>query len=296
MEIKQLEYYLQLCQDKNFTRAAENLYITPQGLNKAVRALSEEYGVELYYRDGKKIVLSNAGKELRRHAKKIVAEYRVLKQQMKLFSSGNYENVVHVGSSFGVYRELYEKLFSKVETQFPTTNFVYHEYPDQQCKEALLNEELDLCFSAYGKKDMSNPALKIENLMSRKVVALVNRENPLSEKEDITCRDLQNEAISIADQNFQIYHSFRTRCEESNINPNITFVGGEISSVHSRAIANKSVAITVDFVAPSPAYRILPFEGGSINWSIGMMLSQNRNHAEIVKDIWDFICEEKARR
>ena len=45
MDIRQLEYFLQIVKDKSITKAAENLYITQPALSKAIKNLEE--GLEL---------------------------------------------------------------------------------------------------------------------------------------------------------------------------------------------------------------------------------------------------------
>lgn len=45
MDIKTLKYFLQICKDGSFSKAAKNLYISQQGLSKAISNLEKEINV-----------------------------------------------------------------------------------------------------------------------------------------------------------------------------------------------------------------------------------------------------------
>ncbi len=50
MEIRQIQYFMQLFQDKNMTRASKMLFISQQGLSKSIHALETEIGFPLFNR------------------------------------------------------------------------------------------------------------------------------------------------------------------------------------------------------------------------------------------------------
>ncbi|MBW7460997.1 LysR family transcriptional regulator, partial [Paenibacillus sepulcri] len=67
MEIRQLEYFAAICQEKHFTRAAEKLNVTQPTLSHQIKALEDELGVPLFDRIGKKIAITEAGQLLLKH-------------------------------------------------------------------------------------------------------------------------------------------------------------------------------------------------------------------------------------
>ena len=48
MELRQIQYFIQLYKDLNITRASRNLYISQQGLSKSINRLEEELGFSLF--------------------------------------------------------------------------------------------------------------------------------------------------------------------------------------------------------------------------------------------------------
>ncbi|WP_195572474.1 LysR substrate-binding domain-containing protein [Paenibacillus sp. 1001270B_150601_E10] len=68
MEIRQLHYFLALCQELHFSEAAYKLGITQPTLSQQIRVLEDEVGVPLFDRIGKKTVKTEAGGILEHYA------------------------------------------------------------------------------------------------------------------------------------------------------------------------------------------------------------------------------------
>ncbi|PQQ52210.1 LysR family transcriptional regulator [Bacillus thuringiensis] len=61
MELRQLEYFITLCKELHFTRAADKLGITQPTLSHQIKALEDEIGMPLFDRLGKKIAITDVG-------------------------------------------------------------------------------------------------------------------------------------------------------------------------------------------------------------------------------------------
>lgn len=73
MELKQLKAFATLAAFGSFTRAAAMLAVTQPVLSRQIKALEAELGVELVYRNGRGVVLTEAGKLLQTHAERVIA-------------------------------------------------------------------------------------------------------------------------------------------------------------------------------------------------------------------------------
>ncbi|WP_309484769.1 LysR family transcriptional regulator [Lysinibacillus boronitolerans] len=61
MEIRHLHYFMAVCEELHFTKAAEKLGISQPTLSQQIRVLEDELGMPLFDRIGKKIVVTEAG-------------------------------------------------------------------------------------------------------------------------------------------------------------------------------------------------------------------------------------------
>jgi LysR family nitrogen assimilation transcriptional regulator len=73
MELKQLSYFLGVAESGSFSKAAVRLSVAQPILSRQIKLLESELGVELLYRNGRGVVLSEAGKLLENYAQTVVS-------------------------------------------------------------------------------------------------------------------------------------------------------------------------------------------------------------------------------
>ncbi len=73
MTLQQLRYFSAAAELGSFTAAARSLYIAQPSLSEQIRQLEAELGVVLFARAGRGIVLTEAGRALRREAERVLA-------------------------------------------------------------------------------------------------------------------------------------------------------------------------------------------------------------------------------
>lgn len=61
MNLKQLQYFTKLAETEHYRKAAEALYITEPSLNRAVREMEKELGIQLFEKRGRNIFLNKYG-------------------------------------------------------------------------------------------------------------------------------------------------------------------------------------------------------------------------------------------
>ena len=72
MELKQLDYFLGVAELGSFSKAAIRLSVAQPILSRQIKLLEFELGVELLYRNGRGVVVSEAGKVLETYARSVV--------------------------------------------------------------------------------------------------------------------------------------------------------------------------------------------------------------------------------
>ena len=68
MDIRQLHYFLVLCEEMNYTRAAQRLFLSRQALRQSISALEAELCGPLFLSAHHKLSLTERGVSLQRHA------------------------------------------------------------------------------------------------------------------------------------------------------------------------------------------------------------------------------------
>jgi DNA-binding transcriptional LysR family regulator len=73
MELRQLEAFVAVAEERNFTRAAARLYVTQSGLSATVRGLERELQAPLFLRTTRRVELTAAGAALLSEARRALA-------------------------------------------------------------------------------------------------------------------------------------------------------------------------------------------------------------------------------
>ena len=77
-----LEAYVRFAECLNFTRAAEQLLISQPALHVKIRKLADHYGAPLYLKEGRNILLTEAGERLLVFARDAVAAERRIREEL----------------------------------------------------------------------------------------------------------------------------------------------------------------------------------------------------------------------
>jgi LysR family nitrogen assimilation transcriptional regulator len=83
MDLKQLEYFRHVAELGSFTRAASFLSVVQPALSRQVRQLEVELGQTLFERNGRGVVLTDAGTRLLEHARGILTQVGRARQELE---------------------------------------------------------------------------------------------------------------------------------------------------------------------------------------------------------------------
>ncbi len=82
MDIRHLQYFLEVARLRSFTKAAQSMFITQPTISKTIKSLEDELGVALFDRIGKRIELTDAGKVIELQAQAIVKSFQSLSSEL----------------------------------------------------------------------------------------------------------------------------------------------------------------------------------------------------------------------
>ncbi len=93
MDLKQLEYFRHVAELGSFTRAAAFLSVVQPALSRQVRQLEAELGQNLFERNGRGVVLTDAGSRLLEHARGILTQIGRARQELEDQRNGDSGHV-----------------------------------------------------------------------------------------------------------------------------------------------------------------------------------------------------------
>lgn len=79
MDFHHLKYFVEVAEQKSFSKAARNLHISQSAISRTIRALEDELGVVLFIRNAKSVELTDGGTIFLTHSKRVVFMFEHLK-------------------------------------------------------------------------------------------------------------------------------------------------------------------------------------------------------------------------
>lgn len=142
MNIKQLEYFVDLSQTLNFTKTAQNFYISQTAVTKQIQCLETDLGISLFNRTKKAVHLSKEGKIYLPYAKKILEDidlsYKVLEEYQK-----GESGTLSIGFIKSLDDELLLNLLQKIKENYPLINLQYQAYSRLELLHLFKERKLD---------------------------------------------------------------------------------------------------------------------------------------------------------
>jgi DNA-binding transcriptional LysR family regulator len=117
-DLRRLQYFLAVAQERNFTRAAERLRIAQPALSRQVRLLEQELGVELLHRTTHEFELTEAGRFMFEHGPALLSDADRLWRETRDFGSGARGSVVFAYGASASY-ETAPRLIAALAERFP---------------------------------------------------------------------------------------------------------------------------------------------------------------------------------
>lgn len=236
IEIRQLQYFVQICKKKSFLKASENCFVSQQALSKAIQNLEKELGVVLFIRSSSGIQLTESGNLLLEKAIHILAEVDDLSR--KLNRKTEDVEKISVGFTTGIMKNIslqriwdFEKMDQHVKVSFIGTS-------DHRCEQMVLNDILDIGYiNGIGDTSLCNYKLLREN----PTWLAVSINNPLAQKETIEMKDLEHENLLIGPNDYYVNSRLREACREAGFDPNINFLSADLEILRQMVSYNKGV-------------------------------------------------------
>ena len=291
MTIQELEYFKIICREKSITKAARQLYITPQGLSKTLKNLESELQTTLLNRNTSGVTLTETGQYLCDHLDTLLTDYYALRLGIReITQRQNHE--IDLLSAYGILRLVTPDCITAFREKYPHISVHYREYPDKQVERLFAAQEGNVAFT-IGPADFSPwIATPLEQF---EVCLLVNRSHPLSKKTSVTIQDLKDEPIYLESSEFQIHHMFMEKCRLAGFTPHIVFETSGFSLCHKMVRANKGVSLSLGFMfddmSGDDTMVLIPFSDGSYPWETYMLTREKPAPDSDLKLFRDHILE-----
>lgn len=245
MNNKDLKWFQEICTQRSITKAAANLFITPQGLSKSIKSLENELGVKLLERTPNGISLTIYGEKLYEKTETLLKDYEDMIYEMEMLKQQE-GGMLRICSSYGVFRILGIDFVLDFEKAHPGLSLDYMEFPDIHIEREVAAGYYDVGFAIAPVVDDS---LEQIPLFQSTVSLLVYEGHRLYDRESVTFADLEGEDLILESRGFKINGLVKKSCQQAGFEPNILFNTSGFSLCHKLTAQHRGISIVVDKIS-----------------------------------------------
>ena len=219
MDIRQLHYFLVLCDEMNYSRAAQRLFLSRQALRQSITALEAELCGPLFLSAHHKLTLTDRGISLQRHAAPVVEQF----QQMQAALRAEIQSAqpVCIGISVSLvpdYLPGLETQLDKFRQQYPHVEMRFRMMDNDAVADEVEQGELDA--GLVMDLGTAAPVLARTTLRADPACLLVPRGHPFWEKESIPLADLRGQRVLLPSLRQDLFSPLWSACARAGFAPN----------------------------------------------------------------------------
>ena len=145
MQIRQLEYFVSLCDTLNFTRTAEAFYVSQTAVTQQIKVLEEELNTKLFERTRRSVSVTPAGRMLYDDARLIIRHMREAETRVRSLAD-NVRGTLRIGSLRGFEEEWYVTALHDFHTRMPGVQLSFVRGSSSELYRALRSGMVDVIF------------------------------------------------------------------------------------------------------------------------------------------------------
>ncbi|MFT4024153.1 MAG: LysR family transcriptional regulator [Flavihumibacter sp.] len=181
-----LQVFYTVAKKLNFTRAAEELFISQPAVTRHIQEIESHFKVQLFERQGSRIKLTTAGKQLQQYAGEVLTRYRQLEFDMGLLTR-QHKGAIRIGASTTVAQYVLPPVLAAFHEKFKDIQVTLAIFNTEQVEKALLQKEIDL---GVIEGQTKNQQFTYTSFVEDELVLTVNARHPLAKKAAIKPEEL----------------------------------------------------------------------------------------------------------
>ena len=220
MELRQLEYFVAVAEEANFTRAARRIHVAQPAVSAQIQRLERELGQPLLDRSRRTVRLTAAGEAALPYARAAlaaVADIHVAVEELTQLVRGTV--AIGTVTSHSVDMPL---LLADFHADHPEVEITLSTDSSDTLIEMVCTGRLDAAIVSVGPGERPD-GLEVEVVTDEAIAAAVSRTDELASRKIIRLTDLADRQLIALPVGAGIRHQFDAACAKAGVSPRVAF-------------------------------------------------------------------------
>jgi len=284
-----LKCFLEVTRTGNFTTASENLFITQPALSRIIKSLEDEIGAPLFIRTRKKLILTDAGRILKKHALKIENQLQQLDAELdKMFMQRKRQ--IRIGLPTITNSIFFSKLIASFHEEYPEVIFLLEEDGSKPVEEKVLNNLLD-----FGVVVLSEENENLDSIIfvNEKLKLVVSSSHRLAGKQEVSLQELKKEDFIMFDRDFVLRNLVINSCKEAGFQPKIISETSQLEFIQELVAYNIGITLLPEStcIELTDDFKTITVTNPEIEWNLAMIWRKDASLSQIAQEFIRFAKE-----
>lgn len=290
MDIRQLEYFVEVAKQLSFTKAAASLHVSQPSISKAIQNFENELGVPLFYRSSKQLELTDAGQAVLVNAQQVLASFHNLRSELTDLMNLQ-KGQIRIGIPPIVGAEFFSKLISLYKEKYPYIEIQLTEVGTKRIREYIEAGQLDIGLVC---NTSTYEQLETISFLKDPLQLIVHQDHPLASKKRIELKDLKEESFIIYRKDFILYDKIIEECSKEGFFPTIACETTQKDLFIEMVQAKVGIALLPQKIAekiPYTTIKRIPLKEETIHLELGITWKKNKYLSFAVREFIQLIHE-----
>lgn len=233
MEIRQLEYVVEVAKRGSYTKAADALFVSRQGLSKAVKNLESEIGQPLFQGSKGRLVPTQTGGAFVKAAAPVVSSFQNLTAQFLKPGNRQEQHSLSVAIAHGVMLSLPHDAIARFQRANPDILLSIEEVTTEAALDMADEGEADIALVGSAPCYLQD----FDALLAVKTGVYLNvpEENPLARHAVLSLESLNGQPFVTTGKRNHLHRFFIEQCDAAGVVPHVIFTTSDIALLVEQA-------------------------------------------------------------
>jgi DNA-binding transcriptional LysR family regulator len=224
MELRHLRTFVAVAELGTVSKAALSLHVAQSALSRQISDLEQEFGLPLFDRVGRRLVLTAAGQQLLGSCSSLLAEARSLGEQAQLLRRGD-RGVLKIAASPVQIEVVFSTFLQKFAKRYPNVQVKLVEAIGTSTLMLLERGDVQLGISLLQSIDTDDSRFDIYPVPPVELVAACHPSFPFGRQAAVDIARVAAHPLLLLDPSFVVRKTFDTVCRLAKVKTTIVFEG-----------------------------------------------------------------------
>ena len=246
MDFHHLKFFVEVADQKSFSKAARTLHISQSAISRTIKALEDELGVVLFMRNAKSVELTDGGTIFLTHAKRVVFMFEHLKTDFEnefRLEQGS----IRIGIPPITDAPIFAQLLGEFKKVYPQIDLELYEQGSKKVEISVQEGLIDIgiiCTKPNPKEFESF------YLTSDPLSVIVPKTSPLAKEPEIRLDMLSEESFVLHKDDFNLHDEIIKACKHTGFQPHIVFETSQRDLMLQTVSADLAIALLPSRLCP----------------------------------------------